>query len=179
MLRPLLAMLGLTALFLGTSSAWQDASKVGPMTSEQAAFFEKKIRPVLAANCYQCHSAAAEKVKGKLLLDTRDGIRKGGESGPAVVPGNVKDSLLIQAIRYHDESLKMPPKSKLPDAVIADFEQWVQMGAPDPRDGPAPKVAWQEIDIAKGKQFWAFQPPKKSAPPAITKPTPTTCWSGA
>jgi hypothetical protein len=143
------------------------AVKDGPISPEQLSFFEKRIRPVLAANCYQCHSASAPKIKGKLLLDTREGIRKGGESGPAVVPGNLKDSLLIQAIRYHDDTLKMPPKEKLPDSVIADFEEWVKMGAPDPRDTSAAKNSWAEIDIKKGKQFWSFQPPKKAAPPDV------------
>jgi hypothetical protein len=170
--RVLLVVLGLTIVFFERALAQQEGPKDGPIPPEQLAFFEKKIRPVLTANCYQCHSAQAEKIKGKLVLDTREGIRKGGESGPAVVPSNLKESLLIQAIRYHDESLRMPPKQKLPDAVVADFEQWVKMGAPDPRDGPAAKVAWPEIDIKKGKQFWAFQAPRKAAVPAVS----VTAW---
>jgi hypothetical protein len=137
--------------------------------ADQLAFFEKKIRPVLVKECYTCHSAQAEKLKGKLLLDSRDGIRKGGASGPAVVPGNVKDSLLVEAIRWTDESFRMPPSHKLPDAVVGDFEQWIKMGAPDPRDTGAAKVAWKEIDIEKGRQFWSFQPPRKVAPPAVKK----------
>ncbi|MDG2213380.1 MAG: hypothetical protein P8M70_06110, partial [Verrucomicrobiota bacterium] len=83
-------------------------------TAEGLAFFEKKIRPVLVEHCYKCHSASSEKVKGGLLLDTREGIRKGGESGHAVVPKNLDESLLIEAIRYRDEDLEMPPKDKLP-----------------------------------------------------------------
>ena len=115
-----------------------------PTTVEKAAspeglaFFEKKIRPVLADKCYKCHSADAEKVKGGLALDTRDGTRAGGDSGHAVVPGDLEASLLIKAIRYHDKDLAMPPEKsggKLPDDVIKDFETWVQFGAPDPRDG--------------------------------------------
>ena len=101
-------------------------------------FFEKKIRPVLIERCYSCHSAKAQtekKLEGQLLLDSRAGIRKGGETGPAIVPGDVKKSLLIQAIRH--ESVEMPPKSKLPDNVIADFVKWVEMGAPDPRNAAA------------------------------------------
>jgi hypothetical protein len=145
-------------------SAGQETKTIPP---DQLSFFEKKIRPVLVKECYQCHSAQAEKVKGKLFLDSRDGIRKGGASGPAVVPGDVKESLILHAIRWTDETFKMPPSHKLPDTVVADFEQWIKMGAPDPRDGSAPKVAWKEIDIEKGKQFWAFQPPKKVAPPAV------------
>src|SRR6185295_7913248 len=96
-----------------------------------------KIRPALSQYCYKCHSAEAAKLKGGLLLDTRDGLRAGGESGPALVPGEPDKSLLVKAIRHKDENLKMPPKEKLPDAVIADLEKWVAMGAPDPRDGVA------------------------------------------
>src|SRR5688500_13882400 len=95
-------------------------------------FFEKKIRPVLVANCYQCHSASAKELKGELRLDTRAGIRKGGEQGKAVVPGNVRESLIITALK-HEDGLEMPPKEKLSDAIVADFTKWVEMGAPDPR----------------------------------------------
>jgi hypothetical protein len=127
-------------------------------------FFEKKIRPVLVEHCYSCHSADAKKVKGELLLDTREGIRKGGEGGPAVVPGDVKAGLLLKALR-HDE-LKMPPKGPLPKEVVADFEAWIKMGAPDPRDGKA-KLAKREIDLEEGRRYWAFQPLKPTVPPAV------------
>ena len=94
-------------------------------------FFEKKIRPVLAEQCYACHSADAEKNKklaGGLRLDTRDGVRTGGKSGPAIVPGDAKKSLLLRALRH--EGPKMPAnKAKLPDAVVADFETWIAAGA--------------------------------------------------
>ena len=89
-------------------------------TAAGLAFFEKKIRPVLVEHCYKCHSASSEKVKGGLLLDTREGIRKGGESGHAVVPGDLKESLLISAPKHDD--FEMPPKGMLPAAVVADFE---------------------------------------------------------
>ncbi len=78
-------------------------------TAEDLAFFEKKIRPVLVQNCYKCHSASSEEVQGELLLDTREGIRKGGLSGHAVAPKNLDESLLIEAIRYKDDDLAMPP----------------------------------------------------------------------
>ena len=135
-------------------------------TADQLAFFEKKIRPVLVGKCYECHSEEARKEKGGLLLDTRDGIRKGGDTGPAVVPGDPRRSLLVKAIRQTDEHLKMPPKSKLPDDVIADFEKWIASGAADPREGKK-AVAAKEIDIEQGRKFWAFQPPKAVAPPAV------------
>ena len=97
-------------------------------------FFERRIRPVLVRHCYECHSHASSDPKGGLLLDSRDGIRKGGETGPSVVPNEVDDSLLIAAIRH--ESFEMPPQEKLPESVIADFAKWIEMGAPDPRDMP-------------------------------------------
>jgi cytochrome c553 len=132
-------------------------------TADQLAFFEKKIRPVLAGQCYQCHSEEAKKEKGSLLLDTRDGIRNGGDTGPAVVPGDPAKSLLLKAIKQTGE-LKMPPKSKLPDDVVADFEKWIAAGAADPREGKK-ATAYKEIDIEKGRQFWAFQPPKPGPVP--------------
>ena len=112
------------------------------------AFFEKKIRPVLVDQCYSCHSAEAEKLKGGLALDTRDGLRAGGDSGASIVPGSPDKSLLITALRHTDDDLKMPPKQKLPAAVIADFEQWVAMGAPDPREGAA--TAYEEAGYVGG-----------------------------
>ena len=104
---------------------------------EELAFFESKIRPVLVEKCYSCHSTAeGNKVKGGLVLDSREGTRRGGDSGPAVVPGDVKKSLLLEAIRYANKDLQMPPEKeggKLSDAVIRDFERWIQNGAADPR----------------------------------------------
>jgi hypothetical protein len=139
-------------------------------TPDQVAFFEKSIRPVLTRECFSCHAATAAKVRGGLKLDTREALRKGGEDGPAIVPGDPTKSLLIKAIRHEDEHLKMPPKKKLADDVIADFERWVAMGAPDPRDGTA-QAARYEIDIEKGRQFWAFRPPTKPAPPPVQDAT--------
>jgi hypothetical protein len=134
-------------------------------------FFESKIRPVLVDNCYSCHSAGAKSLKGKLLLDTRDGILKGGESEqPAIVPGNLDDSTLIRAIRHEDEGLTMPPKKKLPAEQIAAFEQWVKIGAPMPATpiavaGASPTTKPHEINIAEGKKHWSFQPPREQQVP--------------
>jgi hypothetical protein len=139
-------------------------------TPEQLTFFEKKIRPVLVDHCYKCHSAETEKVKGELLLDTREALRKGGASGAALVAGNPDKSLLIKALRYQDPSMAMPPKGKLSDQVIADFEAWIKMGAPDPREGKASAIARPEINIEKGRTFWAFQPPTPHASPEIKVP---------
>jgi cytochrome c553 len=150
----------LSACLLGFAAAAHAEDK--PPTPEQLAFFESKIRPVLVDNCYRCHSTEAEKHKGGLRLDSRDAIRKGGDTGPAVVPGNPKKSLLLKAIRHEDEKLKMPEDKKLPAAVVADFERWIAMGAPDPRDGKT--VAVKAIDVEKGRSYWAFQPPKVVEP---------------
>ncbi len=128
-------------------------------------FFEKKIRPLLAEHCYECHSAG-KKTKGDLALDSREGWMKGGDSGPALVPGEVEASRLITAVRYKDKEFRMPPKRKLSDSQIADFEQWVKMGAPDPRTGGA-TLAKKEINIAEGRNHWAYQLPKKQTPPAV------------
>jgi len=134
-------------------------------------FFEKKIRPVLVKHCYECHSAKAKKVQGGLLLDTRAGIRRGGESGPAIVPGKVDESLLIDAIRY--ASFEMPPKKKLPKQVIADFVTWVKNGAADPRDGKprGTRPAGLTIDFDEARKFWAFQRPQRTPPPKVRNRT--------
>jgi hypothetical protein len=132
-------------------------------------FFESKIRPVLVANCYKCHSAEAEtsgKLKGGLRLDSREGMRRGGDSGAAVVPGKQKQSLLLSALRHED--LEMPPKGKLSDDVIADFAKWIEMGAPDPREGEI--VAGDSVDLEAGRHFWSFQPVVK---PQLPKSAPS------
>lgn len=139
---------------------------------EATDFFEKKIRPVLAAKCYSCHSAEAAKkrgLKGGLQLDTRAGIRAGGESGPAVVPGDVAKSLIVESIRR--ESFEMPPEEKLSEDVIADFVRWIEMGAPDPREGEPVAVNY-EIDYDQGRKHWAYQP----LAPGEVPPVENTEW---
>lgn len=128
-------------------------------------FFESKIRPVLVANCYECHSVEAAnrgKQKGGLLLDTKDGIRIGGDTGPAVVPGQVSESLLLKALRQED--LEMPPKGKLSDEVIADFERWIETGAVDPREHASTELKSTTIDAS---DHWAFKAPKKPDLPTV------------
>jgi len=128
-----------------------------------AQFFEEKIRPALIEHCYECHSSQAELLKADFLLDTRAGIRKGGTSGrDAIIPGDVDSSQLIEAIRYGNADLQMPPDGKLPDAVIADFETWVAMGAHDPRDGISQKPSERAA-----KEHWAFQPINDPRIPAV------------
>ncbi len=143
------------------------------LTTEQVNFFEKKIRPVLIDKCYSCHSAKADKLKGGLALDTKAGLKSGGDSGPAVVPGSPAKSLLIHALKESNGAKPMPPKEKLSADAIADFEKWVAMGAPDPRtDAGVKKPA---IDIAKGREHWSFQPVKAPAVPSVSNAAwPTT-----
>jgi hypothetical protein len=128
-------------------------------------FFENKIRPVLAEKCYSCHSVKAGKNKGGLLLDTREGIRQGGDTAAAVVPGDAEKSLLIKAIRYADEDLQMPPKKQLPAEVVADFAQWIAMGAADPREGKPGSAT--TINIEEGRKHWSFQPITKPPVPEV------------
>ena len=159
------------ALVCACFDAREASAAQAPDTKEGLEFFEKHIRPVLVERCYECHSAQAKKVKGKLLIDTKEGLLKGGETGPAVVPGNIEKSLLIQAIRYSHEDLQMPPKDALSKAQVASFAQWIKMGAPDPRVGGAAAVATTQAaptyDFAKAKVFWSFKPVKAAAVPTV------------
>ena len=136
-----------------------------PLDPEAVKFFEQRVRPVLAENCYECHSSRAKNVGGQLLLDTRDRRIAGGESGQAIVPGDPEASLLVKAIRRMDERPHMPPKQKLPDGVIADLTKWIALGAPDPRDGAELLAAKQEALIEEGRQRRAFTPPVDSPLP--------------
>ena len=157
------------AMLLAMTTTSAIAADIDP---DDLKFFEAKIRPVLVEHCYKCHSAAAltaNDLQSQLLLDTREGIRKGGESGPAVVPGDVKASALIAAIRH--ETFEMPPKSKLPKSVIADFVKWVESGAADPRDGKQVEIVRKGVDVAAGKKFWSFQPLSEAAPPEVKNRT--------
>ena len=138
------------------------STAAGQTDVEGVQFFEQKIRPVLVERCYKCHSTGAKKVQSGLLLDTRQAVRAGGKRGPAVVPGNLTDSWLIEAIRH--ESLQMPPDGKLSDSVIADFVRWIEIGAPDPRDGAATPRA---VDNDAGRQFWSFLPLGNYEPPEL------------
>ncbi|MGZ4973589.1 MAG: PSD1 and planctomycete cytochrome C domain-containing protein [Limisphaerales bacterium] len=125
-------------------------------------FFEKKIRPVLVTQCYKCHSAKSVKVKGGLLVDSRDGLLKGGASGPAIVPKQPKKSLLLKAVSYSDADLQMPPKNKLSAQQIKDLETWIKMGAPDPRRA---NVATAPAPLSTN--LWSLKPVVKPALPKV------------
>lgn len=163
-----------TVVFLGAGSIGlaeeKPAAEGNPSGEKEAlAFFEAKIRPMFVEHCYECHSAGSKLLKGGLHLDTREGSRKGGDTAPAVVPGSLEKSLILQALEYTDENLKMPPKGKLPDAVIKDFRRWIASGAPDSRE-PVPTVTRKPIDLAAGRQFWSFAPLKRPAVPRAEDP---------
>ncbi len=120
-------------------------------------FFETNIRPVLVAHCYECHSHETGKASGGLVLDSRNGWETGGNSGPAIVPGQPDESLLIQAVRY--EGFEMPPEERLSDGELALLEEWITLGAPDPRQSEL-----GEIDIDR---LWALQPIQRSIVPPV------------
>ncbi|BCX46928.1 cytochrome c [Haloferula helveola] len=136
---------------------------------EDLAFFENKIRPVLASACYECHSVDAKKLKADLFLDSRASILKGGDSGPSIVVGKPDESLLIETIRYTNVDLQMPPKTRLTDEQVADFEKWVEMGAPWPdEEPPKPGKNRDAFDIqARRATHWCWQPVKEVRPPAV------------
>ncbi|SIO61595.1 Planctomycete cytochrome C [Singulisphaera sp. GP187] len=135
-------------------------------------FFEKNIRPILVERCYECHSKQSKKIRGGLSLDLKDGWVKGGDLGPSIEPGKPDTSLLIQAVRYDDEDLKMPPKGKLSEREVALLTEWVAMGAPDPRSGDAPTPAKTQIDAESGRSFWAFRAPVDPPVPVVRN----TAW---
>jgi hypothetical protein len=143
-------------------------SPADELTPEQTKFFETKIRPVLIKECYGCHSSESGNAKGGLRLDTRQLTFIGGSSGPAIVPGDLAESLLFNAITHED--FVMPPKRKLPPSVIEDFRQWIEMGAPDPRQTKMAEIrsTISDEDIRKARQsFWAYQCPVEQSPPAV------------
>ncbi len=138
---------------------WQGHQDVSldEINEEQLAFFESRIRPLLVERCYDCHSVEAGDVQGDLLVDSRAAIRRGGGTGPAVVPWDAQRSLLIQVVRPTDAGRQMPPDDPLSPEEIADLEAWVKMGAPDPRS-TATKLSERRIDLETARDFWSLRP---------------------
>ena len=134
---------------------------------EATAFFESRIRPVLIEHCYKCHSGRSKSPKGGLRLDSREAVLRGGGNGPAIVPGKPDESLLTEAISHEGDVAEMPPDEKLPDRVLADFRHWIASGAPDPRRESAADKPPLEGDASSGRDFWAFQPPRRHAAPSV------------
>jgi hypothetical protein len=167
LLLPLVALAGIPP---GAAAA---AERDTPPTAEQVRFFETQVRPVLAENCFKCHGP--EKPKAHLRLDSRAGALAGGDSGPAVVPGNLDESLLVTAISHADEVLKMPPAQKLDALKIAALTRWIEIGAPwpgpaEPNPAAAPRKGALQV-TAKDRAHWAFQPVKRPVVPALRDAT--------
>ena len=145
---------------VGLAIAISASTSVSAQTPE-IEFFEAKIRPVLVQKCYGCHNSKMPAPKGSLVLDSREGLLKGGVSGPALVPGKPAESRLMTALSYTDPLAQMPPSGKLPETVLADFEQWIARGAADPR-ASVPAVAaaqhYKGMSLEEGRKWWAFQP---------------------
>ena len=162
---------GFASLILLTAALYSPQAWGESFAADSLEFFEKKIRPMLAAKCFECHSHRAEKLKGGLLLDSRKGFLKGGDSGTAAVPGEPAGSLFIEAVEYQNVDLQMPPKSKLSDREIADLKQWVSLGMPWPKQA-TPKNERKEpvFDIAERRQsHWAWQPVRRVVPPKVKR----------
>ncbi|WP_461784399.1 PSD1 and planctomycete cytochrome C domain-containing protein [Prosthecobacter sp.] len=149
----------LTALFLIPLAA---------SAAEGDAFFRERVEPLLKQRCFECHSHAG-KIKGGLVLDSRSGWQAGGDSGAALVPGSLEKSHLIEAVRYANPDMEMPPKAKLPESEIAVLEEWVKRGAPDPRETVAVAKAVKKtgVDLEEGRKHWSYQPVRDTAPPAV------------
>jgi hypothetical protein len=165
-------MAGSGLLFVLSQTAW------GAEGLSQTEFFEKRIRPLLADRCYSCHSAKAEKLKAGLRLDSRAALLLGGESGVVVVPGRPDQSRLIEAVRYGNVDLQMPPKGKLLDQQIADLEIWVKEGVPWPEpansDGSTAATAGAKFGFdlqQRRQQHWAWRPILRVNPPAVRSAT--------
>lgn len=141
------------------------------VADERVEFFEKKIRPVLVEHCYECHAVGAKKIRGGLLLDSRETSRTGGDSGPAVVPGKPDESLLLSALRH--DAFEMPPDRKLPTTVIRDFESWIRNGAVDPREGVVARTE-NKMDLLQDRSFWSFQPIHAPVIPTVESEWPET-----
>ncbi len=157
------AVSSLTSCLVATASA-----EVTAFSPQQLEYFEKKVRPLLAEHCYACHSASADKLQAGLLVDSRDALVSGGDSGESIVPGKPEESLLIEAVRY--ESYEMPPKGKLADEEIDTLVRWVEMGAPWPAEAaPTREPGADEFDLPKRKsEHWVWQPVRSPQLPEVT-----------
>lgn len=134
------------------------------LSPEQIEFFEKHVRPILVERCYECHG---ERSDGGLQLNSREGLLRGGDSGAALVPGDLDASLLIEAIRYQNLDFQMPPQGKLDPVQIGMLEKWVEMGAPDPRQERLAARLPVGMSTKEGREFWSFQPVSNPAVPVV------------
>lgn len=171
----LASLLGLTvtvprlAEAAGKDAVTDDAATADVEAAAAIEWFEKRIRPVLVKHCYECHSADSKELGGRLRLDYREGLLKGGESGAAVVVGKPEQSKLLAALRYEDD-LEMPPDGRLPDSVIDDFERWIRVGLPDPRKRPEGQpTAATDRPVQPGADLWSIQPLADADPPDVAR----------
>ncbi len=177
---PLGLLTGLISLWIAglpvcppRDAAAQAVEPSAAMDQEALDLFERTIRPTLVNHCFTCHAAGAEQIEGGLRVDSREGLRLGGESGPAVVPGAASESPLLDALEYGDR--QMPPDQKLPADVIADFRRWIEMGAADPREVPVDATTSvapakrESRDWQQAREFWAFRPPRSATLPQVTQ----------
>jgi len=156
---PVVAAIALSCLWFDAASAAEGDADPG------LAFFRERVEPLLRERCYDCHSHDAGEASGGLMLDSRAGWEVGGDSGPAVTPGDPDKSRLIRAVLHLDPGVEMPPDAKLTDAEIATLVEWVKLGAPDPRAGTV--KTRQQIDLEAGRQFWAYRPVTDAMPPQV------------
>ncbi|MDX1968816.1 MAG: PSD1 and planctomycete cytochrome C domain-containing protein [Planctomycetaceae bacterium] len=159
-------------MVLGWSVVWMlvgasTSSEGAEATPEAVEFFEKRVRPVLVEHCSKCHSN--KDVKGGLRLDSRAALLKGGDTGPAIIPGDARRSLLIEAVRYEPDGYQMPPTGKLPDDAIAALTDWVQQGAVWPGSDGDAAVSSEKFDLAERAKHWSFQPVAETAPPEVQR----------
>ncbi|WP_421861614.1 DUF1549 domain-containing protein [Parvibaculum sp.] len=148
------------------------AAQPTPVATDDLAFFESKIRPLLIENCYDCHSVGAKRIRGGFLLDSSPGLLRGGDSGPAIIPGQADASRLVNMVRHHPDFESMPPKSKLSPAQIQDLISWIDRGAPDPRlKEPETNALASDFDLEARKKWWSLHPLADPAPPAVDDPS--------
>jgi hypothetical protein len=162
------------AFYCGLCSITAGAQEVN---LDELAFFESKIRPVLIDHCYECHGADPHEIKGGLNLTYRGGMQT--QTGGAVIPGNAGASILLDALRYQDPDLQMPPTGILSEEIVHDFETWIAMGAPDPRETPSTaeslhaETSW-EATLERRMKWWSFQPLESPPVPEVDDAD----WSG-
>jgi hypothetical protein len=159
----------LAALGALVFSGWgQVAAQEMAPTPEWSAFFESRIRPILVERCYECHSSQAKSLESNYSLETRESLIKGGDRGPAVVPGKPEESPLVAAVRRSDPDFQMPPDEPLSAEEVADLEAWVAMGAPDPRTGAA--VVRRRLTPAEARETWPYSPLARPPIPEVSNP---------
>ena len=143
------------------------------IANQETNFFEKKIRPILSKNCYECHSAKSKSLKAGLLLDRKAGWVRGGKNGAVIIPGQPSKSILMNALRYDKHDLQMPPSGKLSESILADFDRWISMGAHDPRNSSLDEVfavgGLKAKSFEEGRKFWAFKPIRFTNLPEVQK----------